>query len=142
MNQPAPELAVAEWLSGSPISIKDLKGKTVALHFWNSVDFDLHRVRLLDVLQEVYQEKGLVCITICPASAAVETVKRHIAEQAWSHPIALDQPTTVVGADGETFDRYAIGWSGPLVLINPAGEITGNVWDGNLEDQIQILLAD
>ena len=129
-------------LSGSPISIKDLKGKTVALHFWNSVDFDLHRVRLLDVLQEVYQEKGLVCITICPASTAAETVKRHIAKQSLSHSIALDQSTTVVGADGETFDRYAIGWSGPLVLINPAGEITGNVWDGNLEDQIQILLAD
>ena len=128
VSQPAPELAVAEWLSGSPISIKDLKGKTVALHFWNSVDFDLHRVRLLDVLQEVYQEKGLVCITICPASAAVETVKRHIAEQAWSHPIALDQPTTVVGADGETFDRYAIGWSAPIVLIDTAGKITGHVW--------------
>ena len=142
VNQPAPELAVAEWLSGSPISIKDLKGKTVALHFWNSVDFDLHRVRLLDVLQEVYQEKGLVCITICPASAAVETVKRHIAEQAWSHPIALDQPTTVVGADGETFDRYAIDWSAPIVLIDTAGEITGHVWGSELEDQIQILLAD
>ena len=36
VNQPAPELSVAEWLSGSPISIGDLKGKTVALHFWHS----------------------------------------------------------------------------------------------------------
>ena len=142
VNQPAPELSIAEWAYGSPISIEDLKGKIVALHFWNSVDFDLHRVRLLDVLQEVYREKGLVCITICPASTAAETVKQHIAKQSLSHSIALDQSTTVVGADGETFDRYAIGWSGPLVLINPAGEITGNVWDGNLEDQIQILLAD
>ena len=104
VNQPAPELAVAEWLSGSPISIGDLKGKTVALHFWYSWDFDLHQVRLLDALQEIYREKGLVCITICPATAAVETVKRHMAEQSLSHPIALDQPTTVVGADGETFD--------------------------------------
>ena len=123
VNQPAPELAVAEWLSGSPLSIGDLKGKTVALHFWDAVGFDLHRVRLLDALQEVYQEKGLVCVTICPATAAVETVKRHIAEQSLSHSIALDQPTTVIGAKGVTFDRYAIGWSGRLVLINSAGEI-------------------
>ena len=142
VNQPAPELSIAKWVSSSPISIGNLKGKTVALHFWHSVDFDPHPVRLLNVLQEVYQEKGLVCITICPATTAIEKVKRHIAEQSLSHPIALDQPTTVVGADGGTFDRYAIGGSGPIVLINTAGEITGHTWDGELEEQIQILLAD
>ena len=141
VDQLAPELSVAEWLSGSPISIGDLKGKTVALNFWHSVSFDVHQVRLLEALQEVYREKELVCITICPASTAVETVKRHIAEQSLSHPIGLDRPTTVVGAEGETFDRYAIGWS-PIVLINTAGKIIGHIWDDELEDQIQILLAD
>ncbi len=142
VNQPAPELSVAEWLSGSPISIEDLKGKTVVLHFWRSAGFDLHEVRLLNILQEVYQERGLVCITICPATAAVETVKRHMAEQSLSHSIALDQPTTVIGAKGETFDRYAIDWSAPIVLINTAGEITGRVWADDLEGKIQALIAD
>ena len=141
VNQPAPELSVAEWVSGSPISIEALKGKTVALHFWHSVDYDLHQVRLLNALGEVYREKGLVCITICPATAAVETVKRHIAEQSLSYSIALDQPKTIIGADGETFDRYAIRWPS-IVLINTAGQITGHTWDSELEDQIQILLAD
>ena len=141
VNQPAPELSVAEWLSGSPTSIGDLKGKTVALHFWHSVDYDLHQVRLLNTLQEIYREKGLVCITICPATAAAETVKRHIAEQSLSHLIALDQPTTIIGADGETFDRYAIRWP-PIVLINTAGKITEYTWDDELEDQIQILFGD
>ena len=142
VNQPAPELSVAKWLSGSPLSIGDLKGKTVVLHFWRSGGFDLHQVRLLNVLQEIYREKGLVCITICPASTVVETVKRHIAEQSASHPIALDQPTTVVGAEGETFDRYAIGWLTPFVLINTAGEITGHIQGDDLEGKIQALLAD
>ena len=142
VNQPAPELSVTEWLSGSPTSIGDLKGKTIALHFWRSRSLNVQQVRLLNILQEVYREKGLICITICPASAMVEMVKRHIAEQALSYPIALDQPTTVVGAEGETFDRYAIGWSAPIVLINTAGKITGHVWDRQLEDQIQILFAD
>ena len=142
VNQPAPELAVAEWVSGSPISIGDLKRKTVALHFWRLKSLNVDRVRLLDVLQEVYREEGLVCITICPATAEIETVKQHIAEQLLSHSIALDQPTTVVGAKGKTFDRYAIGWSAPIVLINTTGQITGHVWDGELEDRIQILLAD
>ena len=80
------------------------------------------RYALLNILQEVYQDKGLVCITICPATVAVETVKQHIAEQSLSHPIGLDRPTAVVGAKGETFDRYAVGWS-PIVLINTAGKI-------------------
>ena len=142
VNQPAPGLNVAEWLSGSPISIGDLKGKTIALHFWHSGGFDLHEVHLLNTLQEIYREKGLICITICPATTEVETVKRHITEQSLSHSIALDQPTTIIGAKGETFDRYAIGWSTPFVLINTAGEITGHVWDDELEEQIQILLAD
>ena len=142
VNQPAPELSVAEWLSSFSTSIGDLKGKTVALHFWHSVNFDVHQVRLLNILQEVYREKGLVCITICPATAAVETVKRHITEQSLFYPIGLDRPTAVIGAKGETFDRYAIGWSAPIVLINTAGKITGHVWDSELEDKIQILFAD
>ena len=142
VNQPAPELSVAEWLSGSPLSIGDLKGKTVALHFWRSAGFGLHQVHLLNVLQEAYQEKGFVCITICPASTAVETVKQHIAEQSVSHPIALDQSTTVVGAEGETFDRYAIDWSTPFVLINTAGKVTGHIRGDDLEGKIQALLAD
>ena len=142
VNQPAPELSVAKWLSGSPISIGDLKGKTVALHFWRSGGFDLHEIRLLNVLQEVYREKGLVCITICPASTVVETVKQHIAEQSVSHSVTLDQSTTVVGAEGETFDRYAIGWSTPFVLINTAGEIIGHIRGDDLEGKIQALLTD
>ena len=142
MNQPAPELNVTEWLSGSPTSIEDLKGKTIALHFWYSRSLNVQQVRLLNILQEVYQEKGLVCITICPATVAVETVKQHITEQALSYPIGLDRPTAVLGAKGETFDRYAVGWSPPIVLINTAGEISGHVWDRQLEDQIQILFAD
>ena len=141
-NQPAPELSVAEWLSGSPLSIGDLKGKTVALHFWRSGGFDFHEVRLLNVLQEVYGEKGFICITICPASTVVEAVKQHIGEQSVSHPIALDQRTTVVGAEGETFDRYAIDWATPFVLINTTGEITGHIQGDDLEGKIQVLLTD
>ena len=142
VNQPAPGLSVTEWLSGSPISIGDLKGKTVALHFWRSRSLNVQQVRLLNILQEVYRDKGLICITICSATVAVETVKQHITEQALSYPIGLDRPTAVLGAKGETFDRYAVGWSGPIVLINTAGKITGHVWDSELEDQIQILFAD
>ena len=99
-------------------------------------------MRLLNILQEIYGEKRLVCVTICPAKADVDTIKQQIAEHTLIYSIGLDSPTDVVGAKGETFGRYANGGSGSIVLINAAGEITGSVYPGNLEDRIQRLFTD
>ena len=144
VNQPAPELAVAEWLSGPHNSIADLEGKTIVLCFWDLslVDDNVQWMRLLNLLLEVYGEKGLACLAICPASTAVEDIKRCVAEQSVTYSIGLDGPTQVVGAKGETFNRYAIGWGPPFILINSAGEIAGRAWADDLEIQIQTLLAD
>ena len=142
-GKPAPELAVEKWLSGSSASIGHLKGKTVVLDFWASDDFDnVQSMRLLNMLQEVYQEKGLVCVTICPAKADVDTIKQQIAEHTLIYSIGLDSPTDVPGAKGETFNRYAVEGKGLIVLINAAGEIRGSVYPGNLEDRIQRLFTD
>lgn len=141
-NKPAPELAVAKWLSGLPASIREFKGKTIVLHFWNLNHRDhIRQIRLLNILQDVYQEKGLVCVAVCRAATEIEAVKRHITEQSLSCSIGLDRPATVNGAKGETFDRYAVGWH-PFILINAAGEIAGRSWEHDLETQIQSLLAD
>ena len=143
VGEPAPELAVVEWLSGTVSSIRNLKGSTIALDFWESGNSDnIQSVRLLNVLHDIYEEKGLVCITIIPATEEVEKVKQHIAEHALGYSIGLDKPTEVVGANGETFDRYLIGGRGSIVLINAAGEITGSVYPWDLGDQIQDLFAD
>ena len=146
VNRTAPELAIAEWLSGAPVSIANSKGKTIVLYFWDLsyVDHYVQWIRLMNILQEVYGENGLVCVATCAAAAEgeVETVKRHIAQQSLSYSIGLDRATTVVGAKGETFHQYAIGWGIPIVLINSAGEVTGRVHDSELEEQIQTLLAD
>ena len=143
VNQPAPEMTVGEWLSGPPVSFEDLKGKMTVLHFWNLNHRDhIRQLRLLNFLQEVYREKGLVCVAICPATADVEEIRRHIAEQSLSYSIGLDRETEVAGAKGETFDRYAIGWGIPFVLINSAGEVTGEAWAHDLEAKIQHLLLD
>ena len=143
VNQPAPELAAAEWLSGPPVFIEDLKGKTVALHFWSLNRNDhIRQIRLLNILQEIFRDKGLICVAICPVTSAIKTVRQHIAEESLSYSVGLDSPTEVVSAEGETFDRYAIGWGGEIVLINAAGEITGSTWEHEYEDKIQALLAD
>ncbi len=143
VGQPAPDLAVAEWLSGPPASIGQLKGKTIIVYFWdlNYVDDRVQWVRLLNLLQEAYGEKGIVCLAICPATEMGERVERRIAEQSMSYSVGLDRPTAVVGAKGETSDQYAIGRY-PFLLINAAGEIAGRASGHDLEAQIQTLLAD
>ena len=91
VNRPAPQLTVAEWLSGPPVSIEDLKGKTIALHFWTlNHKHHVRQIRLLQILQEVYRDKGLVCVAICPAEAEIETINdtsqnsRCLTQLAWT----------------------------------------------------------
>ena len=145
VGKTAPELAVAEWLSGPAVSIGDLKGKTVVLHFWELAYWDRENllwIRLLNGLQETYREKGLVCVAICSATAKVDRVKRYIAEQSITYSVGLDRPTEVDGAKGKTFDRYAVWSPNTVVLINPTGEISEMVDRLNLENRIKTLLAD
>ena len=142
MNQPAHELAVSEWLSGPSVSVGDLKRKTIALYFARSGDLvSIQRARLWNLLQEIYGEEGLVCVAICSATTEFEPVKQYISKYSLAYSIGLDSPTNVIGARGETFDQYAVGWGAPIVLINGAGEITGRVWDSELEERLQTLLS-
>ena len=140
MGVPAPELKVAKWLSGLPVSIGDLKGKTIALYFWDLSDSDnVLCIEVLNYLQKAYRKKGLVCIAVCPAAAEVEVAKRLIREKSLIYPVALDSRTKTIYARGETFDRYAVGWGDPVILINRKGEIADIAYPLNLQERVQAL---
>ena len=142
MGVPAPELKVAKWLSGLPVSIGDLKGKTIALYFWDLSDSDnVLCIEVLNYLQKAYRKKGLVCITVCPAAAEVEVAKRLIREKSLIYPVALDSRTKTIYARGETFDRYAVGWGDPVILIDRKGEVADIAYPLNLKNRVQVLLA-
>ena len=150
-GQPAPALEVEEWLTGAPVSIRDLKGKTIALYFWEPAHLNYRQwVDLLDSLHQIYHEKGLVCVAVCAATAKVEEVKGHIEEQPLDYSVGLDGATDLVGARGTTFDRYAVWSSNSVVLIDSEGEIAGivdavhaineDVFRVDLENRIKALL--
>ena len=150
-GQPPPELEVEEWLTGAPVSIRDLKGKTIALYFWEPAHLNYGQwVDLLNSLHLTYHEKGLVCVAVCAATAKVEKVKQYISEQPLDYSVGLDRVTDLAGARGETFNRYAVGASNSVVLINSEGEIAGiadaihaineDVFPVNLENWIKALL--
>lgn len=142
MGKSAPELKVAEWLTGRSISIGELKGKVIALYFWDLSDSDnVLCIDVLNFLQKSYLKKGLVCIAVCPAATDVDGARRIIKEKSLIYPVALDGETKILSARGETFDRYAIGWGDPVILINRKGEIADIAYPLNLQDRIQVLLA-
>lgn len=142
MGVPAPELKVAKWLSGRSVSIGESKGKTIALYFWDLSDSDnLLCIDVLNFLQKAYRKKGLVCIAVCPAATEVDVAMRLIKEKSLIYPIALDGSTKILGARGETFDRYAIGWGDPVILIDREGKIANIAYPLNLQDRVQALLA-
>lgn len=143
MGAPAPELKVGKWLSGLPISIGNLKEKTIALYFWDLGDSDnLLCIDVLNFLQKAYRKQGLVCVAVCPAAADTEKIERLIAEQSIIYPVALDRKTKIAGARGETFHRYAVGWGDPVILIDRKGEVANVAYPLNLQDRVQALLAD
>ena len=143
MGVPAPELKVGKWLSGRSVSIRELKGKVIALYFWDLSDSDnVLCIDVLNFLQKAYLKKGLVCIAVCPAAADVDGAKRIIKEKSLIYPVALDHTTKIINARGETFDRYAVGWGDPVILIDRKGEIADIAYPLNLQDRVRALLAD
>ncbi len=142
MGKSAPELKVAKWLSGRSVSVGELEGKVIALYFWDLSDSDnVLCIDVLNFLQKAYLKKGLVCIAVCPAATDVDGAKRIIKEKSLIYPVALDHTTKIISARGETFDRYAVGWGDPVILIDRKGEIADIAYPLNLQDRIQVLLA-
>ena len=143
MGVPAPELKVAKWLSGRSVSIGDSKGKTIALYFWDLSDSDnVLCIDVLNFIQKAYLKKGLVCIAVCPVGTDVDGAKRIIKEKSLIYPVALDHTTKIISARGETFDRYAVGWGDPVILIDRKGKVADIAYPLNLQDRVRALLAD
>ena len=144
VGKPAPELAIGEWLSGGPVSLNNLKGKTIALHFWNirNLSGDHMALRALDAFHRTHRGKGFVCITICHHSADVTEIEQHITQTSIDHPVGLDSPTKRDGSGDTTFERYDITTEAPIVLINAAGEIIGASSISDLGGQLRLLFKD
>ena len=144
VNRPAPELTVAEWLSGPPVSIEDMKGKTIALHFWTlnhnpPCPTDTSVANIAGGLSR--QRTGLRRYLSRRSRRSrrlnnTSQTSRCLTQLAWTS----QQRSSAQKAKPpiNTLSDGAI----PFVLIDTAGQITGGTSEHDLEAQIQILLAD
>jgi peroxiredoxin len=136
----APELDVAQWLNGEPA----MKGKIVVLHFWLSQDVrSLESIRLINVLQREYGDKGLVCVGIHEATENIDELKKLMEEKGIEYPVAVDKQSPVAAA-GSTLDRYAVFRFPTFMVINKEGMIhTQAIGSGRgLEEKVRELVMD
>ena len=69
LNQPAPELQVAQWVQGHPVSFSDLKGKVVLVEVFqvNCPGCFLYALPEVIRLHDMFQEQGLVILGLATA---------------------------------------------------------------------------
>ena len=143
-GKPAPELDVAQWLYGKPVTLAKLKGKIVVLHFWpNGFHYNgirgIEAIRLLNVLQKEYGKYGVVFIGIHESKSDADEQRKLMNEEEIALRIALDRKLPAAEARGATFGRY----DDPAgnIVVDRAGNIYGRVHYDKLEETIQKLVS-
>lgn len=122
----AAELDGAAWLniSTAKISLADLRGKYVLLHFWTTwcshcpEDFPY-----LDLAQKLYGGKGLTIIFVHDNSVPIAEIKQYVAHHKIHFPVVIDRP------DGRILAAYSYRGADRYpsdVLIGPDGRIIGH----------------
>ncbi len=154
IGKAAPELGpIKNWRNGDPITLAHLQGQVVLLHFGKqspSVSGDLPR---LVKLHEAFGDKGLTIIAIynCDSMADLEqrwteAYERHGGAADVPFRVAIDsgESTFYEGTDrerpGATYGRYDLAWRDVNILIDPAGNVLGNLHLRAGEETIRKLL--
>jgi peroxiredoxin len=141
IGKPAPELDIAAWFNSEPITLKQLKGKVVVLHFWTVLSsVPAGNVSLLNELHQKYTDKKLVIIGICGGNRDTEKIPDSIRERQIRYKIAQDQPILDGRIGGKTFSKYDVRRLPTFVLIDQNGIIKGSVYETDLKEKVDALL--
>lgn len=159
IGQPAPEIGpLKAWKNGSPVTLADLRGQLVWLHFGHANPQPAMSLPWLTELHHAFSDKGLTIIAIYNCDS-VEELDRRWAEayerDRWVEAhgksagvrevpfrIAIDggEPTLYDGTDelrsGATYARYDITGYPTSVLIDQTGNIIEMPDSANIKDAI------
>ena len=137
-GKPAPQLSVEKWLNanGQAMSLADLHGKVVLVHFWNvGHHSSRERIPKLEQLYQKYHEQGLEIMGVHPAEKEDE-MALFVADEGLEWPMAIDTENKTTS---QWHDRYHSGH----YLIDRNGNMRmADIHRGYLEEAIKTLLAE
>lgn len=123
LGQPAPALAIQEWVRGTPTTLDDLKGKVVLLDIFQIICPGCHAAHPEIVrMQKRYADLGFDVLGLAVAFEyeSVQTPKHirdYVARKEYPYPVAIDKGLT------NTFRRYRSRGTPYTVLIDRQGRI-------------------
>lgn len=143
LGQPAPEIAVKEWISGEPATLATLRGQVVLLEFWATWCKPCEQMfDKLKRLHQNYSERGLQVIALTRHYLAYRgTPEAQADELTLMRKMVNDHSLTFrVGAseDEQTQDLYGAAGVPTMAIIDRAG-IVRHFYDGDEERFQQVL---
>lgn len=126
-GKPAPEIGpMREWHNGSPVTLAELRGQTIWLHFGGNGSCSGKPTQNLIDLHNDYADQGVTIIAIYNCGSMAEL------EKGWATgngPVDMRKVPFRIALDGGdpagTYARYGITAFPINLLIDPAGSIVG-----------------
>ena len=113
----APDLSMTD-LSGQPIVLSQLRGKTVLVNFWaTSCPGCVKEMPQLTDIYTRYHAKGFELVAVAMSYDAPDHVRQFVAERALPFPVVIDVQGNIAGAFGD------VKLTPTAFLIDPAGHI-------------------
>ncbi len=129
----APELKdVSGWVNSPPVTLEQLRGKVVALHFWAFGCINcVHNLPLYQGWDEAYAARGLVLLGVHTPETAAERdanrVRQKVQENGMRYPVAIN-------AQGKTWRAWTNRMWPSVYLIDKRGYVR-YWWYGELNWQ-------
>ncbi len=119
----APEIKADKWFNSEPFSIKDLKGKTVLIHFWSSWCPHCRKViPRLNELADTFRNENFVLLSVTNLNRQdAAKIESHIASENIKFPVGLDEKSAC-------YAPYAVSAVPAAVLIDSKGKVR---WRGH-----------
>jgi beta-lactamase regulating signal transducer with metallopeptidase domain/peroxiredoxin len=146
-GQNPPEIDAVKWLNGSPVKLKDLKGKTVILDFWTCDKNSFIKTQeALNAIQKVYGSKSVVVIGIHENTDDVSKIEKVIKDLGLTYRIAVDKKGANAESGGKTFDKFGM-YKKPnreelafYTIIDKSGQTHQNISIFSLDSRVKDIL--
>ena len=122
VGKQAPELDVAHWVRGEPVSLAPLRGRIVVLAFCEGArEKHAHLVSSLNKLIDEYSESEVEIIVVLASDAEADALRRFVFDRSVKYRVALDKP--VERYRGATFEKYKVKRIPSLYVMDAEGRV-------------------